>query len=114
MAIEFDGQQALRIWYRALIGSVRDDIPDLSARQMAILLTVFMEPPPHTVRGLASHLNVTKPVITRAVKTLCSHGLVKKKTDEADRRNVFIQRTMKGATYLIAFSDLIIESGKAE
>ena len=30
--------------------------PDLTMRQAAILLTVYLEAPPHTVRGLAERL----------------------------------------------------------
>ena len=43
----------LDIWRRAMVANVRRDAPDLSARQMAVLLTVYMTEPPHTVRGLA-------------------------------------------------------------
>ncbi len=39
---------------------VRKDSPDLTARQLAVLLTVYVTPPPHTVRGLAADLNITK------------------------------------------------------
>ena len=41
--------------------------PDFTLRQLSILLTVYLEQPPHTVRGLAKKLGVTKPVITRAL-----------------------------------------------
>ncbi len=54
---------------------MRDGEPDLSARQTAILLTVYLELPPHTVRGLAKQLGVTKPVITRALDTLGKLGV---------------------------------------
>ena len=33
------------------------------SRQLALLLTVYLTPPPHTVRGLAETLNVAKPVV---------------------------------------------------
>ncbi|MFQ5534460.1 MAG: MarR family transcriptional regulator [Sphingomonadales bacterium] len=107
-------QQALRLWRHALTGSVRRQTPDLSARQMAILMTVFLEPPPHTVRGLAAQLNIVKPAVTRALDTLSRHGLVKRQRDQADRRNIFVQRTLLGAKFLNDFSDLIIEAGKEE
>ena len=54
----------LDIWRRAMVANVRRDAPDLSARQMAVLLTVYMTAQPHTVRGLAEVLNVSKPAIT--------------------------------------------------
>ena len=65
MAIHLEELQALDLWRRATLDSVRRDAPDLSARQMALLLTVYLTPPPHTVRGLAETLKVSKPAITR-------------------------------------------------
>ena len=62
--------QALRLWQQVNLSEVRGDAPDLTMRQAAILLTVYLDPPPHTVRGLAARLGVTKPVITRALDTM--------------------------------------------
>ncbi len=99
--------QALDIWRRTMVNSVRLDAPDLSARQMALLLSVYLNKPPHTVRGLAKLLDVSKPAITRAVNRLSELGLVRRKTDEADRRSVLIQRTVKGSIFLREFGELI-------
>ena len=57
-------------WMRTLIGYVRSGEPDLTNRQMALLMLVYLTPGPHTVRGLASALGVSKPVVTRALNTL--------------------------------------------
>ncbi len=84
---------------------VRDDEPDLSLRQMAILLTVYLEAPPHTVRDLAHRLDVSKPVITRALDSMGKLELLTRRRDEADRRNVLIQRTVRGALYVEALGD---------
>lgn len=108
--LRFD--QALAIWRGAIVESVRRDTPDLSARQMAILLTVYLNAGPHTVRGLAAQLNISKPAVSRALDTLGGHGLVRRKRDEADRRNVLIQRTVKGSVYLREFADLIVAASK--
>lgn len=86
---------------------VHDAAPDLNMRQLAILLTIYLEHPPHTVRGLADKLGVTKPVITRALDTMGALGLVARRRDEADRRNVLVQRTVAGALYLENFGDVI-------
>ncbi len=99
--------QALDIWRRTIVNSVRLDAPDLSARQMALLLSVYLSKPPHTVRGLAKLLDVSKPAITRAVNRLSELGMVRRKTDEADRRSVLIQRTVKGSVFLREFGELI-------
>lgn len=101
--------QCLNLWHNAMLAQVRDDDPDLTTRQMAILLTIYLDPPPHTVRGLAAHLDVTKPVITRALDTMGTMGLVARRRDERDRRNVLVQRTVAGAEYLQRLGDLIAE-----
>ena len=74
---------------------------------MSVLLTVYLEAPPHTVRGLASKLRVTKPVITRALDSMGKLGLVSRRRDEKDKRNVLVQRTVKGVLYLERLGDLI-------
>lgn len=106
--------QALDIWRRAGVASVRRDAPDLTARQMALLLSVYLTPPPHTVRGLAEHLNVTKPVITRAVDRLSELGMVRRKTDPEDRRSVLLQRTVKGSVFLREFAELVVAAAKGQ
>ena len=57
-------------WRRVLVASVRAPVPDLTNRQMAVLLTVYLTDPPHTVRALARLLGVHKPVITRALESV--------------------------------------------
>ena len=104
--------QALKLWHQVSVALVQDGDKDLTQRQMAILLIVYLETPPHTVRGLAAHLDVTKPVITRALDTMGRMGLVSRRRDENDKRNVVISRTVEGALYLEKLADLI--STKAE
>ena len=103
--------QALRLWQQVNLSEVRDDAPDLTMRQMAILLTIYLDSPPHTVRGLAARLEVTKPVITRALDTMGDLKLVSRHRDDADRRNVLIKRTVEGALFVERFGDAIIAKG---
>ncbi|NQU57981.1 MAG: MarR family transcriptional regulator [Rhodospirillales bacterium] len=107
MTLHLEELQALDLWRRATVTSVRRDAPDLSARQMALLLSVYLTPPPHTVRGLADSLKVSKPAITRALDRLSDIGLVRRKPDEQDRRSVLIQRTVRGSVFLREFAELI-------
>jgi DNA-binding MarR family transcriptional regulator len=100
----------LDVWRRAMVANVRRDAPDLSARQMAVLLTVYMTGQPHTVRGLAEILKVSKPAITRAIDRLGEFGLARRKTDPRDRRSVIVQRTVKGSVYLAEFAEIIHEA----
>ncbi|CCG08910.1 MarR family transcriptional regulator [Pararhodospirillum photometricum] len=113
MPVELSPVEALDLWRGSIVESVRRDAPDLSARQMALLLTVYLTSPPHTVRGLASLLNISKPAVTRAVDRLSDYGLVKRKTDETDRRSVLIQRTVRGSVFLREFGDIIVSAGRA-
>jgi DNA-binding MarR family transcriptional regulator len=108
MPAEFRPSQALKLWHDVTFDLVRDEQADLSARQIAVLLTVYLEPPPHTVRGLAAKLGVTKPAITRALDTMGRLGLLTRRRDEADRRNVLVQRTLDGALAVERLGDIIV------
>ena len=112
MPAELRPSQALRLWHDVTLDLVRDGEPDLSARQTAVLLTIYLELPPHTVRGLAEKLGVTKPAITRALDSMGRLGLVSRHRDPADRRNVVIQRTVAGALAVERLGDLVIARHK--
>lgn len=91
-------REALNLWRDVIVDGVRSDSPDLTARQQALLLTVCLSAGPHTVRGLAEHLNITKPAVTRGVDALEKFKLVRRVRDEQDLRNVFIERTPTGTS----------------
>lgn len=105
--IERPGLQPLGQWMRTLVDYVRSGKPDLTNRQMALMMTVYIGSGPHTVRGLAEALHVSKPVITRALNKLSALGYLRRERDVADRRNIFITRTTKGAEFLDAFHHFI-------
>lgn len=109
MAITLRPSQSLRLWQQVTLAEVREGAHDLTMRQMAILLTVYLDPPPHTVRGLASRLGVTKPVVTRALDTMGALKLVSRHRDETDKRNVLVKRTVDGALFVERFGDVIID-----
>ncbi len=113
MVVNLRQDEALELWRETLSASVRDDGPDLSARQMAILLTVYTSPPPHTVRALAQALGIAKPAVTRALDRLSILGFIRRTRDQADRRIVHVQRTVKGAVFLSEFADQIAEAADA-
>jgi len=104
--------QALKICRNVVFEFVHEKGQDLSLRQLAILLTIYLEPPPHTVRGLAHKLNVTKPVVTRALDALGKIGLLERRRDEKDRRNVIIQRTVLGALTVERIGDTLVRQLK--
>lgn len=109
MSIHLRPSQALRLWQQVTLAQVRADSHDLTMRQMAILLTVYLDPPPHTIRGLAARLAVTKPVITRALDTMGMLRLVSRQRDEVDKRNVLVRRTVEGALYVEKLGDLVLD-----
>lgn len=104
-------ENGLQSWMRTLLAYVRSGDPDLTNRQMALLLLVYLKPGPHTVRGLAKALNVSKPVVTRALNRLGALGYLRRQRDDADRRNIFVAPTQEGADFLEHFKSLIGKDG---
>jgi DNA-binding MarR family transcriptional regulator len=112
MSVSLRPSEALALWHDVTLDLVRGGSHDFSSRQITILLTIYLEQPPHTVRGLAAKLNVTKPVITRALDTMGALDLVTRRRDEKDMRNVIIQRTVKGALFVEKMGDVIVARAK--
>lgn len=110
MTLEVTKDDLIEIFRETVAASVRRDGPDLSARQLAVLLTVYLGNGPHTVRGLAADLNVSKPAITRALDRLGELDFARRKVDPMDRRSVLVQRTLKGAAYLRDLRATMIEA----
>jgi len=106
-ATESPPSEGLSSWMGTLIGYVQSARPDLTNRQMALLLVVYLTDGPHTVRGLASKLKVSKPVVTRALNTLGALGYLRRQKDDSDLRNIFVERTAPGSAFLDEFESLI-------
>ena len=100
MATAPSADQLVGILRDTIVALVRRDGPDLSARQLGVLLTCYLQDGAHTVRGLAAELNVSKPAITRALDRLGELDLARRKVDPMDRRSVLVQRTLKGTAFL--------------
>ena len=98
---------ALALWKDVTVASVASDMPDLSARQTAVLMCVYLEEGPHTVRSLAARLNVTKAVISRAIDRLKSYNYILRADDPRDRRSIVLRRTPDGINYLRAYAKII-------
>jgi DNA-binding MarR family transcriptional regulator len=105
--------QLIEVLRDTVVALVRRDGPDLSARQLGVFLTCYLREGPHTVRGLAAKLNVSKPAITRALDRLGEFDLARRKTDPLDRRSVLVQRTMKGAALLRDLRSILTEASSA-
>ena len=110
MPMKANPDQLVGILRDTVVALVRRDGPDLSARQLGVFLTVYLNDGPHTVRGLAAELNVSKPAITRALDRLGELDLARRKVDPMDRRSVLVQRTVKGTDFLRAMQDIMVEA----
>jgi DNA-binding MarR family transcriptional regulator len=95
-----------------IVGTVRRDGPDLSARQFAVMLICYIESGAQTVRGLAARLDISKPAVTRSLDRLEELGLARRVIDPADRRSVLIQRTREGTSYMSAVRSLLAEASR--
>ena len=110
MSMQANADQLVGILRDTVVALVRRDGPDLSARQLGVFITVYLNDGPHTVRGLAAELNVSKPAITRALDRLGELDLARRKVDPMDRRSVLVQRTVKGTDFLSAMQDIMVEA----
>jgi DNA-binding MarR family transcriptional regulator len=98
---------ALAIWHRVTLETVLSNGPDLSSRQLSVLMTIYLDNKNQTVKSLSEKLNVTKAVISRALDTLTKYGFVKRAPDPKDRRSIIVMRTSGGILYLQHFADII-------
>jgi DNA-binding MarR family transcriptional regulator len=112
MASELSAENLITILRDTVIALVRRDGVDLSARQLGVFLTCYLDDGAHTVRGLAHQLNVSKPAITRALDRLADLDLARRKVDPADRRSVLVQRTSKGNAFLRDIRAILSELAK--
>ena len=83
----------------AILAEVRAD-EDITLRQLAVVLAVYLSDEPQTVGSLAEHLDVGKPAITRALDRLSGLDLVQRTANPADGRSVLAQRTPAGSVMM--------------
>jgi DNA-binding MarR family transcriptional regulator len=110
MAINPSADQLVSILRDTVVALVRREGQDLSARQLGVFLTCYLNDGAHTVRGLAADLNVSKPAITRALDRLGEADLARRKVDPMDRRSVLVQRTLKGTAFLRDLRGIMTEA----
>jgi len=110
MAASGSIRESVDVLRDTVVALVRRDGPDLSARQLGVLLTCYLRDGGHTVRGLAAELNISKPAITRALDRLGELDLARRKVDPTDRRSVLVQRTPKGQLFLRDLRAILVEA----
>lgn len=113
MPVSLTVDQALDVLRGSLVESVRRDPRDLTQRQMAVILSVYLSSTPLTVRALAAELAIGKPAVTRALDRLEKLGLVRRMADLRDKRSIVIGRTVPGAVYLREMADRLVTAAAA-
>src|SRR6476659_5703164 len=104
--------QSVDVLRQTVVALVRREGPDLTARQLGVFLTCYLEEEAQTVRGLAARLHVAKPAITRALDRLTEFDLVRRKDDPLDRRSVLVQRTATGMAFLREVRTILARAGQ--
>lgn len=99
--------QHLQNWYQISARMHEQLDHELTMRQWLILTHIYLIDDTHTVKSLSYSLNISKPAICRALDSLSGIGLLKRRKDDSDRRNMIIQKTMQGIAFLNDFSDIL-------
>jgi len=105
---------SLVIWKNVLLAHVHSGQPNLTNRQMTVLMVVYATDHPHKVGCLAARLSLSGPVVSRALNTLQALGLIARKPDRLDGRSSIIKRTVTGTDFLDRFKNKIAESRQVE
>jgi DNA-binding MarR family transcriptional regulator len=93
-----------------LLALVRRDGRDLTARQLTVFMTVYLDDQVHTVGSMADLLGVSRPGVTRILDRLGKFDLVARQEDRDDRRRVLIRRTDRGALFQHELEDIAAAS----
>lgn len=101
-------REALDLWHSVTAEVLRDGV-DLSARQMAMLLSVYKAKEPVTVKYLSQQLFVPKAAVSRGLDALSKKGFIERSVDPTDRRNVIVLPTEDGAFFLANFSETVMQ-----
>lgn len=91
------------------------DMPDLTLRQLAVLMRLAETKEPLSVRNLAGPLSISKPAITRAIDRLGDLGLAERRNATGlDRRLVELRITAQGRGYLAKLDRVLVRTSKEE
>jgi hypothetical protein len=90
---------------QSIVALVRFEGPDLSARQLGVFLTSYLEDEAPTVGELAVKLN------SRALNRLAEFDLVRRHIDPLDRRSALARRTTTGTAFLRDLKEILAGAG---
>ena len=95
------GEHMLHTLRDTLLSEVRIDQPDLRLRQLAVLLVAYQTDELLTVRGLAKHLRISRPAVSKALDRLEKSDLIRREPDLRDRRSIILGRTEAGMVLIV-------------
>ena len=104
----------LQVLRRSIVAGVRADEPDLTLRQLATLLQIYVVEKPQTVRAVAAYLAVQPQAVTQAYLRLEELGYLRHGRKSGDRRSVVAVRTVAGAAAVAAIRARLTENSMAE
>ncbi len=100
----------LAIVRRATVAQAASDSPDLTARQLSVLLTVEASAERLGVRELAELLDAPRGAITRAIDALAALRLAERAEHPTDGRLVIVSATAFGRAYLATWRGALNEA----
>lgn len=95
-ASETPGTIGKKDWRLAMIVNPKIRAARLNTLKMSILVVVYGEDEPQTVKDLATRLFVSPPAISRSLDVLERNKLIKRSRDKKDHRVVRLLRTRQG------------------
>jgi len=90
------------------VGMVRRDAPDLSMRQLAVLLVCQLDEPPRTVASLATMLNMSRAAIARALERLEQLDLLKRVGHRYYAREIHVESTAAGRAFMLELEATVL------
>jgi len=99
---------------RAAVDRVVSDkaMPDLSMRQLGVLMRVADAKEPLSVRELAEPMKISKPAVTRAIDRLEHFAFVERRQAKLDRRLIELRITAAGRAYLAKLDRAVTRTEK--
>jgi DNA-binding MarR family transcriptional regulator len=98
-------------WYNMLAAILSQMPHELSLRQWLILSHIYLLEGEHSIKNLAYVFDLPKASVSRAVSSLVRYGLIKRRKSDADKRNIYLHRTMKGISFMNQFNDILANFG---
>ena len=96
--------------HETIVALVHRDGPDLTARQLAVFLRIYVYAEPPTGRDLALALNIHKSAISRVLDRLIEADLVCRKPNPQDHRSVLVGRTARGSALIREIRTILQEA----